>query len=556
MNKFFGYPIIILMFNFIFLPDHTQATEIFVDQNLKNDCIGNTYSVLDRSCNGDAGPAYRSIQQAIDGMSTGDSIVLRGGIYRVNHIRLPESKNGTSWEKGSYNEIKSFEREWAVLDGNNSLTDKPENGQCVIGYDHYDKTGSADLKYWKFERLEIRNGSSKNGEYAYGFWGNGGPFWFRLCYIHDNLAATPGHNPSGLTGMVWNGCLVEYCVFENNGATGDRASHHNSAHINIHSDYIPDDIARYGISDRGFIDNGHHIQKNVYRYNLFLGGTAVAIKYKNDQHFTGRNPAAENGYVDTFKDYGDNIHHNIFLNTNSYAIDARQDFIQIHHNIIDSCSAGIIVGEPDTGTIYKAVVYNNTVISPETYGIQWFHYNDYDFQPPELYAYAYNNILDGCQDGWNHSDLSAWHPADWESAVFDHIVFTNNLFYRPEKNSRDEAGDLLVFVDWERHTKKDFESRYPGSQLYLKHFSEKQPLYIGISGADRYRVRESFMVEKNKSVTEAGSSGSHPYLNDKRIPSYIGAVSSDESEWVDCVLGLRAIENEIPVNMQTPKCVQ
>ena len=50
-------------------------------------------------------------------MDPGDQIMIRGGVYKENHISIPLNKNGSGWEEGSYNKLSSFPNEWAVLDG-------------------------------------------------------------------------------------------------------------------------------------------------------------------------------------------------------------------------------------------------------------------------------------------------------------------------------------------------------------------------------------------------------------------------------------------------------
>lgn len=59
------------------------AANIYVDQTLSSDCTSGNYSVANRVCNGPDGKAYNTIQKAIDTMSVGDSIFMRGGTYLV-----------------------------------------------------------------------------------------------------------------------------------------------------------------------------------------------------------------------------------------------------------------------------------------------------------------------------------------------------------------------------------------------------------------------------------------------------------------------------------------
>ena len=522
----------LVFFQFLLIPCG-DCRILYVDNTLPDPCRSGNYSTSSRTCDGSEGDAFNSLQHALDVMKTGDTIVLRGGMYREGHIRIDKLKNGSSWEKGRFNTIRSFDSEWAILDGEDKLPNSQTESKCVLGYASHSKNGEDDLKYWLFERIEIKNGRTEDGNFATGFWGNGGPFQWRNCYVHDNLAETHANNPGGLKGTVWNSCVVTQCYFRDNGAEGPNSSHHNNAHIIIYSDYDCDRIAR-----SGFSDSGHHVMQNEYSYNLFQGKAAVAIKYKNDQYLTGRNPVEGAGYNDQYQTLGDTIHHNIFQGTLSYAIDARQDFIQIYNNIFDQCGSAIIIGEPDTGTIYKAVVYNNTILSPKKYGIQLFHYPYYPFQEKDLHAYIYNNIIDGGGDGWNYSELSAWRPESWLEATFNNLMIDRNLFYRPLKNFRDPNGTIPILIGGIKYSIHAFQQTYPKTELFLNEYDPGNLLYQDNTPSGRYKTRPTYILQKGKMIGGRGAKRDHPYLPGARIPSYIGATNPRDSQWVDTVQGL------------------
>src|SRR6056297_1037351 len=260
------------------------AADIYVDQNLTSNITDGSYSIANRDSSGSDGNAYTTVQAAINNMNPGDHIYLRNGTYQEGHINITSNKNPTNgnWTD-NYNLLASYPGEWAVLDGQNNLSfDDPERGSVIGNSGMYGDT----LKYWKFERLEIKNGRSSNGERAAGFWGEIGPFWFKHCYIHDNYATTNigYYNNAGVKGHCWQDSIVEYCWFERNGALN--TTNHNEGHIVVYSDYDYRDICENGFNPSN--NSGHHNMRNEYRYNYFDGsdGVPVAIKHKAKQFFT------------------------------------------------------------------------------------------------------------------------------------------------------------------------------------------------------------------------------------------------------------------------------
>lgn len=547
---------------FLSVPLHSvHASAIYVDQNIPSAITDGTYSSAGRDNSGTEGNAYPTIKEAIIAMNVGDTIILRGGLYREGHIRLPYTKNGSSWASGSYNTMISFPGEWAVLDGQNGggeggidgkTVGSDQNSECVLGLTVSDATGAFDLKYWKFERLEIMNGASANGERSAGFAGNGGPFIFRYCYIHDNLttARIGDFNPGGLRGEIWHDSLVEYCYFSRNGALGTEAQGtlKDAAHINIFSDYKPNAIA-----ENGFIDANLHTARNEFRYNLFEK-SPVGIKYKQDQFFTGRNPTGGHPYTDDFKEYGDKIHHNIFFNTTEFGTNGRQDFIQIYNNIFyTNAGFSLGIGENDTRSIYKAVTYNNTIISPTLRGVWRIHYATYTFMPGEYYGYDFNNILVNVTDGDSWCDIAVDERGTFSGGPdFTFYVGNRNYFYDPGTSIYDNDGTRIYWIGNQRYTLAAFASQYPGSVNYWKTNNPADPLFKGNTVPDRFKTFPGHVIEGTTTVANAGVGGSHPFLPGVNLPAYLGATNPngtdsglnwdpvaqnpDDSGWVDFVL--------------------
>ena len=115
-------------------------------------------------------------------------------------------------------------------------------------------------------------------------------------------------------------------------------NHINSCHIQEVGDYVDSTTAK-----NGYPAEPHYaIKNNIIRYNLFKNGSA-GIKHKGNQLLTGRNPGGGEGFDNTNKDWGDKIHHNIFIGLDDIAIRGKQDFVQIYNNIMDSCSGGVLI---------------------------------------------------------------------------------------------------------------------------------------------------------------------------------------------------------------------
>lgn len=554
-----GYKIVLLFSLMVLCSNDLWAAQRYVDKNLSANT--SNYSIANRNASGNS-LGYKSVKDALKALVVGDEIILRGGTYQEGCILLDWNKNGTSWSAGHFNTIKSYPGEWAILDAQNgggtggidgitfmgtgtsyfgTVIDNQYHTLCVIGRSTSAKDGTGALRYWKFERLEITNGRSPNGAFAAGIDITGGPFWVTGCYIHDNYStlANPGtNNPSGISGGVWQDSIIEYSYFLDNG-TKNKVDNHNCAHIQGFSDYRPDQIAAGGIG----AGTGYYNCRNTFRYNLFVG-SSTAIKYKQEQFFTGRNPAGGFPYQDSLKTYGDNVHHNIIRGSYGVAIYPRQDFIQVHHNIIDDSGAGIYIGDR---TIYKAVTYNNTIIRPNGLNdapiphgilrmlIRWYP----TFEPNAYYGYDYNNIVDQGTTGWGWEEFTLRRVSYTTPTDFSGYSSARNLSYRPIAGSSDTTNTQTWLVAGLRYADDSVSSILPKSySTYLKQYNSNDPLYVGTTGADKYKTRSEYSLASGVTIGTGGVGGNHPYLTGVTIPSYIGAVNPNDNAWVSGVLSL------------------
>jgi hypothetical protein len=341
---------------------------IFVDPTLSADITNGTYDRIRRSPGGSDGNAYCTIKKALQAMSSGDDIFIRGGTYREGNIALPQHGNGTA---NNWSSLQSYPGEWAILDGQFSTS-------IVLG-----SSVSWSHQYWRIERLEIKNAGANNS--AAGILLMQGPVILRFLYIHDNRVSKPDNNPSGLLIYQPRDCIVQFNVFENNGAPYGL----NGANIAFFSDYLHEEIFP---SQYPYRPSEHGTRRNTVRYNLFLG-SPVGFKNKARQYFTARNPVTQY-LVNTYKNFGDNIHHNIFIGQTEHAIELGQDFIQIHHNIVEDTEVAIVFQGSTYDPLYRATAYSNTVIDASVSSLVWMAhpYLGKSF-PKEVYGYSYNNLV-------------------------------------------------------------------------------------------------------------------------------------------------------------------
>jgi hypothetical protein len=305
--------------------------------------------------------------------------------------------------------------------------------------------------------------------------------------------------------------------------------------LTFYTDY-DDEAAGYD----DLVDINEATRKNVIAYNLFDGGpegSEVGLKYKASQMLTD----TDKTYT-TYKEYGDKIHHNIFLNHNLCSVMLRQDFVQFYNNILVGPHGGLSWGQRSTWRRWYGVFYNNTIIDSG----YWSFFDD-SYQPFEANEYQVNNIYanyDYGSDQYSYPFLWWWDDTSHDSANAVHEeVFDRNYIY----NSI--SGDLFrVGIEITPHADAHFGSftvaEYNSENSvtnYQKASSEgTDNLFESDSGADQYITRGVHVVNGSITVANGGVGTNHPYLSGVILPSYLGATNPDDHDWVAGVLALNA----------------
>lgn len=206
---------LIIFLSLFCIAEKSEAANIYVDQTLGANCTSGNYSTANRTCTGSDGNAYTTIQAAINSMSSGDDIYMRGGTYHETHISLTNSNATRHGSTENKNKLTSYPGEWAIIDGQYQ---NPEYFRPSVIWG----TGGAGISNWIFERFEITGGGDPVTLPGYGAGIRLGDFAhnveFRYLYIHDNyMKAQGGGHAGGIIMARSQNCIVEYCYFKGNG---------------------------------------------------------------------------------------------------------------------------------------------------------------------------------------------------------------------------------------------------------------------------------------------------------------------------------------------------
>jgi hypothetical protein len=509
------------------------AANIYVDNTLSANITNGTYSITSRNSSGNNGNAYRTIQAAVNAMTSGDDIFIRGGTYYEHDILIPVSKSGTS---SNWSSIQSYPGEWAIINGQRLCATGATSPGAVIhnGNPNNHDNPSEMASYWKFERLEITGGGTPVGSgdnAGHGIYWGFGPIQVRYCYIHDNMGSWGDENPSGLGGCNWRNSTVEYNYFKNNGA--DNYTNNVFQITNMAS------YPEYGYA----FGSNTMLWKNEIRYN-YISGIAGGIRTKGTAWLT----TTRNGTDTTNQTYGDKIHHNIIQQTSSSipALFYQQDFAQIYNNIVDQtgCAAAeenwaIATSRVRSESRYTlwTSIYNNTVYNGAA---DLGGFADPSDSGTVAKIFIYNNILDNMK--YTFAPIAYGATAAWAGyspstlMSITNLTIDRNYIYRTSNTPAVYVGNAPSWTG--RYTVTEWEALKSGTNMYKQDYNSGNLLYNGTTGADKYRVRSAHTVEGSITISNGGAGINHPYISGVTIPSYIGAANPSDDAWVAGVLAL------------------
>ncbi len=208
-------------------------------------------------------------------------------------------------------------------------------------------------------------------------------------------------------------------------------------------------------------------------------------------------------------------------------------------------SAPLICG-PDSMTAhptYHRCTYNNTIIQ---HYISELIGDDRTEPNLDLAWYGANNII----SEFGYVDYSPpigiavmWHAYDcsyeytWTNTLVD-----RNLIYKPGSSTRHFGLPNSYNC---KSTRWITTSAFNTLRSTNSYTTSTDGLFLGTSGANRYKINSSFSLGSGRTAGNAGIGGNHPYLSGVTIPSYLGAVDPNNSSWVDAVLGLANLQNLI-----------
>ena len=513
-----------IIFILLFLTLVINARQNFVDQTISPSATA-TYNPTTRSSTGGSYRAFKTLQMGLDSVVAGDTLWMRGGTYSTIYD-FDLKTDGTGWGAGQLILMKSYPGEWAILDGNNNI--QPGAGWgALLG-----PVGAATRRYWRMEMFELRNARASGGNVQALFFENG-PFYLKHLVFRDIVGTqTVNNNPGVVCGHTWDGCTIERCLFID---CGNTTSHQFFNAIQEYGDYLYASIPRDGFDWSS--NGGHHACRNEFKYNLFLNIDGGVVHQKGTQQLTGRNPPSH-PYVDTYKEYGDKIHHNIFKNIDmggSYYINTTStDFLQIYNNIFDSCNAiGLseVTGNSTAPHTYRPCVYNNTfrdVKVPINY--IWQLGSTGAAVPATKYGFIANNIFDNCDP--KSKGVIAIQSSYTGTKNVDSVYIKANYNYRPTSTS------YVMYIFGTAYSAATWDALDPDYTYYQNAYDAGDPLWRGTTGALKYLPYSDHEVSGSSTIANGGIGGNHPYKSGVTIPSYIGAVNPSDSTWVAEVLGL------------------
>ena len=496
---------------------------VFVDSLITDST--NTYNKTTRSATGGTYKCYRWPQWAINTITTGNnkSVVLRQGTYSGTgdynstfgySTCLSTTQNGVCWADGRYNVFTNYNNERVTIDGRDSIKLVAAGAGSILGRAGYNGYG---IKYWKIKGINFVRGVSADSSCAAGIWIELGPFIVDSCTF--NIGWIPKETqieaPAGVKGHGWKNCVVTNSYFTQ-----------SEGGVAIYGDY-----QHVANATNGFVETAagekYQSMRNIVKYNYFDSIYVHSFKYKGGQIMSTR----DGNFDTTYANCGDTIAYNIARHGGygarlgiMEAFAGNQDFISIHHNILDSLGSPLMIQYKDLYPFINTKVFNNTIIKGGN-----ADYNCAIYRGATKY---FNDTVSEVFDIWGDdiNNLIVEPPAySYRTAIYSTVGFTwhnwhvkNNLLYKAPTNAAritDSTGATNTY------TISQLQSLYPFDDLYS---TTADGLF-----RSTYIPDGSYVVDGSTTISNGGLGTDYP--------SYIGAVDPNDTTWVPQVLSLETL---------------
>jgi len=447
------------------------AATIYVDNQLADDCLG-TYSIANRDNSGSDGNAYDTIQEAADIVESGDTVMIRNGVYNLDGISPVKVlyKNGTA---GAKIIIRNYGEEEVIIDATNVLGISGVKYGIYVAYSEYivsqglivrNSSGSG-IRVFRSDHVEILN-----------------------CTIHSN----------GVKGIYYRGssyAVVDNCEVYGNGGVG----------ISIHG---TDGRSDYPVIADNLVYN-QNIDRPEGADGISFGGSVNYGLIKNNIIFHSWDDGIDSCCGTMYTTIEDNI---VFNNGDGPDGDGDGNGIKV--------STGNSFGDGGGHTVRYNIAFSN-----ETCGF------DQCKEPDNPQNWFYNNIA---YNNTGHG-INAESDADYlhEAAVVDNCILANNgnLDMKDRFSRSLNASDYNLWTtDWTDQDSHSSVREGPHSILADPQFNNPD-LVIDTNFQSgwtlsqktehiRSQVREKFSLQSGSLAIDNGTiiTGYHcPYADDDPV---------------------------------------
>jgi hypothetical protein len=387
---------------------------------------------------------WQTIDYAVDHVSPGDTIFVRGGTYN-ERVTI-----GVSGAVGQYITLSNYQDETVILDGTGL-----GNGYMVHG---------EDISYFKIIGLEIKNHTGA----GITFWGSGSNIEIRDNWIYNQtFVSGPGHAilVSGATPSKYNpgpeyvDNLITDVVIDNNTIGPNVATGYSSGDGAIENFNealtLAWNIKRWEITNNTIVDCSH-IGTSLIGYTSFRGGPLAFPQY-------GRFANNEYNLVATTG--------NSTLSNSGLHIDGAKDIVVEDNKFIDNRDTGIdITFEDATFTVERIIIRRNQVIR----GKKGMHPMGY-IGPANNVRVAHNSIFLRYVSG----NFSRGFTLNWGSDV----ILKNNIVQ--------QSGANEYLLDHFNNTSYSPQLDYNLYNPRNGYYNYKGTTYFGATAFDDYQSGSS-----------------------------------------------------------------